>query len=295
MRFEIDEYTRQTSPNLDGSVAHSLVLNPTMSNAPQLYNKLAVSEQGVGPVVVLLHGLFGSADNLGRLAADLATDWRVVALDLPGHGRSQPATNYDLEAMANDVLQALKALGVSQCAIVGHSLGGKVAMQLSTLAEADDALTVQKLVLVDIAPRTYPRHHDAVFAGLNAVPLDATTTRGSADEHLQSTIPDAGTRAFLLKSLRRTESGEWRWQFDLHELEKQYHKLAKSPTFPHVIRCPTLFIKGANSDYILPVDEVAIRAAFAHPSFKVVANTGHWLHAEKPSVFNGLVRRFLAQ
>jgi len=264
-----------------------------MSKATEQPNSITSSERGAGPTVVLLHGLFGSGSNLAQLAANLADNHRVVSLDLPGHGHSHPIADYALSSIAQVVLNKLQNLNIQRCALVGHSLGGKIAMQLAADAESNQALTITRLVIVDIAPRHYPPHHNAVFEGLNRVPLSGLTSRSQADEILSETIPEPATRAFLLKSLKRDKNNQWRWLFDLLQLESQYRKIAQAPEFSQAVQCPTLFIKGANSDYILPMDEQPIREAFANPQFKIIGNAGHWPHAEKPEVFNGLVSRFL--
>ncbi len=274
-----------------------------MTQVPISNNPLALKDQGQGPVVVILHGLFGSASNLGHTAKDLATDHRVISVDLPGHGRSAWAEDYSHDAMAQAILDALIPLQLHSFQLIGHSLGGKIGMQLASrlasdwtnIAENKRAVTLEKLIIVDIAPRDYPPHHDAVFEALNAVPLNATISRAEADEIMAQHIPDAGTRAFLLKSFRRNEQGLRTWQFDAKELQAQYAKLALSPTLEHKISCPTLFIKGANSDYLLASDEARITQAFALPEFKIIHGAGHWPHAEKPAAFNSLVRRFLTR
>jgi len=218
-----------------------------MTQAKISNNSLAFTETGQGPAIVLLHGLFGSSDNLGRLASDLATDHRVVSVDLPGHG------------------------------------------------EKNSAINLSKLVIIDIAPRHYPPNHNDVFAALNDVPLGPDVDRRQADKILSSHISEPGIRAFLLKSFRRDDSGAWSWRFDALELEKQYDKLARTPSLPNQVQPPTLFIKGELSEYILPKDEQAIKTAFAAPEFKIIRGTGHWPHAEKPAAFNRIVRRFVTQ
>ena len=244
---------------------------------------------------MLLHGLFGSRDNLAQLAGDLATDHRVISIDLPGHGLSSPITDYSHESMATAIAGVLSELNCERLSLVGHSLGGKASMQLASEAEKLATLSIDKLVIVDIAPRHYPPHHDEVFAGLNQVPLGHDIDRRQADKILAQKIPDPGIRAFLLKSFRRDDSGAWAWRFDVSELEKQYEKLALAPSLPHRVSCPTLFIKGALSDYILPEDESPIRASFVSPEFKIISDTGHWPHADKTTAFNRIVRRFLTR
>lgn len=294
--------------------------NTTMTQVQISNNSLAYTDQGQGPVVVLLHGLFGSSGNLGQTANDLVADHRVISLDLPGHGLSAWLEDYAHESMASAILNTLSSLDLNAFQLIGHSLGGKIGMQLASQLAGQSAgqttsqtsaipashssgdvltgassLRLEKLVIVDIAPRDYPAHHDDVFAGLNAVPSNADIDRREADSILEPFIKDAGIRAFLLKSFRRNNEGHRAWQFDVEGLQAQYSKLALSPKFPHQILCPTLFIKGANSDYLLPIDEAPIKKAFALPEFKIIHGTGHWPHAEKPAAFNSLVRRFLTR
>lgn len=258
-------------------------------------NTLAFSEQGQGPTVVLLHGLFGSRDNLAQLAGVLATDYRVVSIDLPGHGESTPISDYAHESVAATIIGLLTELKLDRMSLVGHSLGGKISMQIASESENNAALSLDKLVIVDIAPRHYPAHHDNVFAGLNQVPVGHNIDRRQADKILATKIADPGIRAFLLKSFRRNDNGAWAWRFDLTELEQQYTKLAMAPSLPYPVQCPTLFIKGALSDYILRQDEAPINASFASPEFKIIGNAGHWPHAEKPAAFNRIVHRFLTR
>lgn len=266
-----------------------------MTQVQKYNNSVAFTENGQGPAVVLLHGLFGSGDNLAQLANDLAADHRVVSIDLPGHGHSAPLKDYAHASMASAIAELLDELNLKQISLIGHSLGGKVGMQIASEATTNSALSLDKLVIVDIAPRDYPPHHDNVFAGLNQVPLGQNIDRRQADKILSEKISEAGIRAFLLKSFRRDDNGAWSWQFDLSALEKQTMKLAMAPSLPHQVQCPTLFIKGALSDYILPDDEAAIKQGFALPEFKIINNTGHWPHAEKPAAFNSIVRRFITR
>ena len=266
-----------------------------MTQVKKSNKSLAFTDRGQGPVVVLLHGLFGSRDNLTQLANDLAVDHRVISVDLPGHGESEPINDYAHESMANAIAGLLSELDLLRLSLIGHSLGGKIGMQVASEAASNPALTIEKLVIVDIAPRDYPPNHNDVFTALNQVPLDNKIDRRDADEIMSKSITEPAIRAFLLKSFRRNDNGAWSWQFDLTELEEQYMKLAKAPTLTNQVRCPTLFIKGALSDYILPRDERPIRQAFANPEFKLINNTGHWPHAEKPATFNHIVRRFITR
>ena len=167
-----------------------------MTQAKISNNSLAFTETGQGPAIVLLHGLFGSSDNLGRLASDLATDHRVVSVDLPGHGLSAPINDYGHETVAAMVSELLMELKLGRMCLVGHSLGGKVAMQMASTAEKNSAINLSKLVIIDIAPRHYPPNHNDVFAALNDVPLGPDIDRRQADKILSSHISEPGSLHF---------------------------------------------------------------------------------------------------
>lgn len=240
-----------------------------------------------GDWVLLLHGLFGSGDNLGNLGRQLAAEFRVALVDLRNHGRSPHSDTMDLRLLAADVAALQDRLGIAACALVGHSLGGKVAMQLALTAPQ----RVTKLVLADIAPVAYPPGHQQILAGLQALDLASLADRRAADAALAPWVPEAGVRQFLLKSLYR-EGGALRWRFNLPVLARCYDALRAAPEgnpFPG----PALFIKGEHSDYITAEHRAAIEAAFPAFQFRMIANTGHWLHGERPAAFNRLVLQFL--
>lgn len=249
---------------------------------------LHYSEQGSGATtVVLLHGLFGAGSNLGALARALAPDYRVISADLRNHGHSPHSATMTLAELATDVLALLDTLAIDRAHVVGHSLGGKVAMQMALTA----ATRVERLVCADIAPVQYTPHHQGIFAGLQAIDLAALTQRGDADAVLAHYVDELPVRQFLLKSLYRDDAG-FHWRFDLAALIANYDEVLAAPTgkpFPG----ETLFIKGGLSDYLLPEHESTVRALFPDFRVKVIDGTGHWLHGEKPVVFNKLVKDFL--
>lgn len=243
---------------------------------------------GSGTPVVMLHGLFGSSDNLRALATAIAEDHQVHRLDLPNHGRSSHCL-CGIEDMAAAVQGYLDHHGLSGCWLVGHSLGGKVAM---ALAGFDPARYVGVVVL-DISPVEYPPHHAAVFRGLEAVAAADVSSRAEADERLAEHVADPGVRAFLLKSLARVDDGGWQWQMGWRELRDSYDRLSGMPDASGVFPGPLLVLKGEHSTYVQPEHESAFRARFADITFRVVAGTGHWLHAEKPALVGSLVAGFL--
>lgn len=245
---------------------------------------------GEGPALVVLHGLFGDADNFRSIALHLERYYRVIRLDLPGHGHSSNLNQYSFDEMASAVVSHLIAEGITSCHLLGHSLGGKVAMQIAGNASN---LDIKKCVIVDIAPRLYPPHHNSILTALTELPLHEITKRSDAEKQLKDPIPDAGIRGFLLKSLYRNDDNAYTWRFDLTGLKADYEHIRQPPTFSQVVACPTLFIKGGNSDYLGPQDELPIRSHFKEPLFKEIGGTGHWPHAEKPALFARLCIEFL--
>lgn len=264
-------------------------MNRQAETAPLALHHRIVGDSG--PVVLLIHGLFGDGDNLGALARQLATSHRAVLVDLRNHGRSPHADSMSLAEMAADVAQLQRQLGVERCAIVGHSLGGKVAMQLA-LTQPE---RVAQLVVADIAPVRYPPHHNEVLAALAALELDRVESRADADRQLATGIDDKGVRLFLLKSLQRDrDSGRWGWAFNLPALIACYNNQLMEPPQGEPFSGPTLFIKGELSNYITAEHREVMERLFPQLQFRMIAGTGHWLHGEKPAAFNRLVEQFLA-
>jgi esterase len=255
----------------------------------QLAN-IHMENAGQGPNVVILHGLFGDADNFRSIALHMQRHYNVTRLDLPGHGRSSSLDTLSINAMAEAICEALLNNGVNECYLLGHSLGGKVAM---AIAGNDLNVHVNKLIVADIAPRVYPPHHQAILSALSSLPIDQLKSRTDADKLLSKSIPEAGVRSFLLKNLVRDGDANYQWRIDLAKLVRDYPLIRQIPSLSKMITCPTLFIKGGTSDYIEASDEPAIRKLFADPHFKEIAGTGHWLHAEKPAVFTKICSEFL--
>ncbi|MFL9628267.1 alpha/beta fold hydrolase [Aeromonas jandaei] len=247
-------------------------------------------EQGQGPAVILIHGLFGSLDNLGLLARALGEHYRVISVDLRNHGVSFRSDDMSYPAQAADILALMDHLGLDQAAIVGHSMGGKVGMQLAKLAPA----RVSRLVVADMAPVAYPHsRHQNVFAGLNATLATLPQSRSDAERILAEHIEIAGVRQFLLKSFAKGEDG-WQWRFNVPALEENYANIMGWPEDERRFEGPVLFIKGGDSDYMQPQYSEAALAQFPAAKVRVIAGTGHWLHAEKPMLFNKLVVDFLS-
>jgi len=251
-----------------------------------LYAKRA----GQGTAVILLHGLFGSGANLGALARNLREEFAVFNPDLPNHGRSNWSVDPDLPGMADSLCRWMDEEGLPRAHLVGHSLGGKVAMQLAVR----DPGRVESLVVADIAPVKYTAHHDGVFAALAAVADGQCASREEAARLMAPHLQEDAVIQFLLTSLLRDAGGQYGWRFDLEGIRAAYPALQAAPQGGRSYPGPVLFIKGGDSDYIQAQHKLAITSFFPAATVKVMPDCGHWLHVEKPQMFNGIVARFLA-
>jgi len=250
---------------------------------------LYASQLGAGSPLILLHGLFGSGANLGAVARALADSRTVFSLDLPNHGRSAWLDDATLPRMAEQVAAWMDERGLARAQFLGHSLGGKVAMQLALSQPA----RVAALVVADIAPVSYPPSHDQVFAALDAVAAAGCESRQAAAQLMREHLEEEAVIQFLLTSLRRDADGLYRWRFNLAGLKRDYDAARAAPVAAHPFEGPVLFVKGAESPYIVEAHRAAILERFPRAQLKVLPDCGHWLHAERPALFNSLVRRFL--
>lgn len=239
--------------------------------------------------MLILHGLLGSLDNFRSVGIHLERHFQVTRMDLPGHGESPSLDELSLKTMSDAIVATMDSAGMDKLHLMGHSLGGKVALQM---AAALDPERLKSLILVDIAPREYPKFQAPILDALGAIDLLEITKRRDAETQLRSTIPDAGMRAFLLKGLYRNEQSQWAWRFDIATLTRDYPLLSKAPVIDTPIAAPSLFIKGGDSDYLTAEDEPEIRRICQNPQLKEIKGTGHWPHAEKPALFTELVSNF---
>jgi pimeloyl-ACP methyl ester carboxylesterase len=259
-----------------------------------------------GPRVVFVHGLFGQGKNWTTIAKGLADGHRVTLLDLPNHGHSPWTDRVDYLDMAELVATELEQFG-EPVTLVGHSMGGKVAMQLALRRPE----LLRALVVVDIAPVEYPlqggRTDDedeeaspfaAYIDAMREMDLDALTSRDDADQTLRAAVPSRMVRSFLLQSLVREGSGTgggWRWRLNLDLLDRDLGELRGFPDPPpgSSFDGPVLWIAGANSTYVLPEDRPHMDALFPSTRLVKIKDAGHWVHSEQPEVFVETLRRFL--
>lgn len=255
--------------------------------------KLHYQTLGNGQPLIILHGLFGTLENWGSQIKTLSESFNVIAVDLRNHGRSPHSDEMNYSVMADDVIELMDDLGLKTAKLMGHSMGGKVAMQMAL----NHAERIQQLIIVDIAPVHYERHHDDVLKGLNTLDLPNIKSRSGADASLAHFISDIGVRAFLLKNLYRNTEKQFAWRMNLPVLTQQYDEISKAPTALAGAQFTkdTLFIKGANSDYLIAEYQAAIMGFFPKASFKIIQGAGHWPHAEKAVAFSRMVMSFLSK
>lgn len=243
-----------------------------------------------GTPLFILHGLFGQSDNWNSLAKQFAdSGFDVYTVDLRNHGLSPHSEIWNYEVMSEDILELVNDLNIGRVTIIGHSMGGKVAMKFAL----DHQEHIEKLIVVDIAPKYYPPHHGDVLNALNAVDFNLIKTRKDAESILNQYITDFGTKQFLLKNLYWKENGELDWRFNLKIISKQVENVGTETLHSGICSKPTLFIRGESSRYILDEDLFQIQSLFPQAVVSTISNSGHWVHAEKPKEFYQTVIEFI--
>jgi pimeloyl-ACP methyl ester carboxylesterase len=249
------------------------------------------AESCEGRPLVLLHGLFGSSSNWVSIARQLCERFRVIVPDLRNHGRSPHADEVGYPAMSEDLVGLLDDLNLDAVGLVGHSMGGKVAMW--TALHARDR--VDALVVVDMAPVSYRHGFEDVLAPMRALPLEEITDRRDADRRLGIALPNPALRGYLLQNLQ-SEAGRWRWRLNLEALAEGVETIVSFPTpKPNAqFLGPALFLYGGESDYVRPEHQTQIQRLFPFARLRAVPGAGHWVYADKPAEFVQAVRAFLA-
>lgn len=251
-----------------------------------------VYEEANKPALIILHGLLGSARNWRYLATQFAEDYQVHALDLRNHGDSPHLPSMDYPTMTADVIAYMDAQGLYTATVLGHSMGGKVAMWLALTAPE----RVQRLIVVDIAPVTYVNHFKAIFSGLQSLPLAHIQSRQEADRHLSPTIREPSVRQFLLQNLLGNK-GQFVWRVPLDFIESALPEIMAFPDTQAMSACsqPALFIGGQQSDYLLPEFHSAILQLFPLCRMETIADAGHWVHAQQPQKLLEVIRPFSSE
>lgn len=252
-----------------------------------LYTKI----QGQGPPLVILHGLFGTSDNWATLAKQFAESYTTILIDLRNHGRSFHRDTMSYEEMAEDILEFLDKEWIHQAWLLGHSMGGKVAMRLAL----DHPHRFSRLMVVDIAPKAYPGGHEQIFEALQSIDLRQLEDRTAAQHQLEQTIPDKGVIQFLLKNLHREKDGTFQWKMNLKVIVEAYPSILAGITATHPYAAPACFVRGGNSRYILDSDFEEIKTLFPASEVATIPQSGHWVHAEQPKLFSEAVYSFFTE
>ena len=250
--------------------------------------KLNFKKIGSGPPLVILHGLFGSADNWYSISKEIDTEFTIYLIDQRNHGDSPHSDEWDYQVMAEDLLEVLDEEGLEKVYLMGHSMGGKTAMTFAV----NHPERVEKLIVADISPRHYPVHHELILKGLQSIDLNKIKTRKEADDALSQYIPEIGIRQFLLKNLARTSEG-FSWKINLPIIVEKIEEVGEELEEDSKYKGPTLFLAGEKSDYIQQKDLPSILAHFPEYDLITIPKAGHWLHAEQPKAVVEEIRRFL--
>jgi pimeloyl-ACP methyl ester carboxylesterase len=251
--------------------------------------RLYFESAGQGPPLIVLHGLFGSLENWRSTTRRLSENFSVFAVDQRNHGRSLHSDEMNYAVMAEDLRDFMQGQNLKAAHILGHSMGGKTAMQFA-LQYPDK---VDHLVVADIAPRQYAPGHKSIIVALRAIDPSKFATRKEIEAALAAEIPDLAVRQFLLKDLKRTPNGAFAWQMNLSALSKNYDLLNEALDSNRPADVPALFLKGEKSDYIRDKDEEMIHRLFPRAIIKTLEGAGHRLHVEAPEAFIRTVKDFL--
>lgn len=249
--------------------------------------KLSYQSQGTGPALIIIHGLFGSADNWRSVAKLLAGFARVITVDLRNHGQSPHSDEMNYDVMADDIAELITDLALQQVDVIGHSIGGKVAMTLTARYPA----MVRRLVVVDMAPKQYLDSHSDIFKALLHLDLSTFSKRNEVDAALASEIPEKAVRQFLLMNVAMDSNGLY-WRINLQGIADNYATLLNKVCEGQEVMHVTLFLRGGSSNYIEPNDDKMIKQIFPNSDIVTFEQTGHWIHAEMPQPFITTVSQF---
>src|SRR5215468_10450222 len=242
---------------------------------------------GEGRPVVILHGLLGSADNWRSMSRRLGAHYQGFALDLRNHGRSPHSDILDYDVMAADVREFTEQQALRRIILLGHSVGGKVAMQFAV----EYSQQVDRLIVVDIAPKAYEPSQRYLLKAMQS--LDLSRYKSFADVALAPEVSSESLRQFLIKNLARDENGRLRWKIHLEAIDRNYDKLLRGLGAEGSFNKPTLFIRGGRSNYIEDDDALLIRQMFPQAEIVTLPEAGHWLHVDRPEEFFQTVVNFL--
>lgn len=236
---------------------------------------------GSGDPIIILHGLFGSLDNWQTIAKQLAETHSVYLVDQRNHGKSPHNDQHSYELMAEDLRAFMESQWIYEATIIGHSMGGKTAMQFAF----NNPDMVEKLVIVDITAKGSKGEHEAIFDAFFSLDLNKLTSRKEAQDFFESKLDQVDVVQFLLKNLARKKEGGFAWKMNLPVLHETYAEIMGSLELEGQFEAPTLFIRGAKSQYVSDQDFVQLQQKFTDAKLVTIADAGHWIHAEQPKDF----------
>ena len=251
--------------------------------------KLHFKKFGSGPPLIILHGVFGSSDNWKTLANHLMITFEVYLVDQRNHGLSPHSDDLNYQVMTDDLKELLHNAQIEKCCLLGHSMGGKTAMNFAVQYPEK----IMKLIIIDIAPKRYPPHHQNILQGVHSLKINEINTRKEADDLLSTTINNSGIRQFILKNLSRNPEGLFYWKINWKAIEDNIQAIG-APLLSHdLFTGEVLFIRGAQSDYILNEDEPLLKKHFPDADLMTIQKAGHWVHAEQPAQLLALINQFI--
>jgi pimeloyl-ACP methyl ester carboxylesterase len=251
-----------------------------------LYSKI----EGEGKPFIIIHGFLGMSDNWKTLGLQFAQlGFQIHLLDMRNHGKSFHSDEFNYEIMVEDVKAYINFHQLQHVTLLGHSMGGKIAMLFATIYPE----YVEKLIIADIGPKYYAPHHQTILEALNAVDFSKKPNRSEVDEIVSKYITDFGTKQFLLKNVYWKSPEELGFRFNLPVFNEKISEIGTALPFENQFYKPVLFLRGDKSDYILDADFETILHHFPLAIIKTIPNSGHWLHAENPYAFYSEVEKFV--
>lgn len=245
---------------------------------------------GTGTPVLILHGLFGMLDNLLSLAKYLESKgYMAILVDQRDHGRSPHTSSFDYDLLSEDLFNFCEDLGIYKTHLIGHSMGGKTILKFASKYDS----YVDKMIVIDMGIKRYIGNHQPIFDALLSLDLSQISSRSEVQDILTKKLNDEGTVLFLMKNLSRTSEGNYEWKMNLPLLHKNYTHILDQIHLDHPIDIHSLFIRGANSDYIEDDDISDIKNYFPNSSFESIEGAGHWVHVDRPEELYAKINAFL--
>lgn len=241
--------------------------------------------------MLILHGIFGTSDNWQTFGKQLSENYQVFLIDQRNHGLSPHSDDFNYPLMAEDIHEFIQQHQLSSPIVLGHSMGGKAAMFYAVAYPEE----FDKLIVVDIAPRAYPVHHQHILDAMSAVDLEGASSRGEVEDQMKPHLSNRGVRQFLMKNLKREDDSTFSWKLNLPSIRQNIEKVGVAVEADAPVERPVLFIRGAQSDYIQPDDELLIHQIFPQAQVSTIEKAGHWVHAEQPEALYNEITQFLDQ